>query len=52
LTETADCIVGLPIYRAVKLIIKTPLNLSEIANHGPPAEKARKDIDPATVFCP
>jgi hypothetical protein len=33
-TETADAIVGLPIYRVVKLIIKRRINAKESANHG------------------
>jgi hypothetical protein len=32
-TETADDIVGLPIYRAVKLIIKRRVNAQDFANH-------------------
>ena len=32
-TETADDIVGLPIYRAVKLIIKRRVNAQDSANH-------------------
>src|SRR6187397_3000196 len=38
LTETANCTLGPPLYRAVKWIIKRPLKLLESANHGrPPA---------------
>jgi hypothetical protein len=38
-TETADRIVGLPIYRAVKLMIKRRVNAQDFANHGTHAQK-------------
>jgi hypothetical protein len=47
LTETANCMLGPPLYRAVKRIIKRPLKLLETANHGRAPGKAP---DPSSIF--